>query len=291
MGKSKLTVGVVGVGVVGGALAKYLEAMGHEVLKDDPDKGFHNAFTDEAQQHVDAIFLCVPVPTIAEGNDSGRQDTTILKAALKKYVTRKTTPFFIRSSVLPKTCDHLRKYLKLQIWALPEFLTERSAEECFRRQGIICGSPMDNREAFEEHQALLREVFADKREQLFFMTNREAELAKYAHNCMGAVKVNFFNLIAKYAETISADYEAVRQAVLMTGYINAEHTLVPGPDGKHGFGGTCFPKDLRAFVRELQRLGLQSGSCELTFYENFCYRIDWDKQMPVPQVHFPKEKK
>jgi UDP-glucose 6-dehydrogenase len=271
-----MRLGVAGAGVVGGTLISYLESVGHTVIVDDPPKEMHGDLST-----CEAIFICVPVPTAPKGV----QDVTYIKAVLKKY-PRFTGPIYIRSSVLPKTCDHLRKFFKKAIYAMPEFLTARKASESFREQAILCGVE-DDPQSMSAQEDRLKKMFPDK--EIILVSNREAELAKYAHNVMGAIKVNFFNLIAKYCEKIGARYENVREGFLLSGYINAEHTAVPGPDGKYGFGGTCFPKDTAAFIQELKRLGLQYASVEAAFHENGIYRAMWGVDLPQPRIEYPKE--
>lgn len=277
-----MKIGVVGVGVVGGALASYLKARDHEVVLDDPPRGIEGDCSE-----VEALFVCVPVETIAD--DKGRiiQDTSILKQVLKKYapaLQKNHAPVFIRSTVLPKTCDSLAKHLKIRVYSCPEFLTEREADATFAEQDVIVGT---GEKVNADMHRLLDAIFPDK--QLVLVTNREAELAKYAHNAMGAMKVNFFNLVRKYAARIGANYDNVLAGVLLSGYINKDHTQVPGPDGKYGFGGKCFPKDTLALVGELKRMGLQSGSLELVVHENFLYRSNFMGDFKVPLIKYLDE--
>ena len=277
-----MKLGVVGAGVVGGALASYLAKHGHVVVVDDPPRGLGGDCTG-----VEALFLCVPVETTVDKKGRQIQDFTILKAVLKKYaydMRARNVPIFVRSTVLPKTCDNLGKFLKLRIFAMPEFLVERSADDTFAEQNIICGCE-DDPTQMSVMEDLLAGIFPDKEVKL--MRNREAELAKYAHNVAGAMKVNFFNVISRYAQAIRADYANVREGVLMSGYINAEHTMVPGPDGKFGFGGKCFPKDTLALLGELKRLGLQSGSIECLVFENLAFRTDRMRDFKTPRIEFP----
>ena len=79
------------------------------------------------------------------------------------------------------------------------------------------------------------------------MSSVEAELAKYAHNVFGALKVTYFNGIYELTKELKCDYDNVKQGVLLSGYINDTHTHIPGHDGKFGYGGKCFPKDISAF--------------------------------------------
>lgn len=277
-----MKLGIVGVGVVGGALASYLTKHGHEVVLDDPPRGITGDCSD-----VEALFLCVPVETIVDKHGRQIQDFGILKAVLKKYayaMRSRNVPIFLRSTVIPKTCDNLAKFFKLRLYAMPEFLVERSADESFAEQNIICGCE-DDPGCMSAMEDLLTKIFPDKEVKL--MANRDAELAKYAHNVAGALKVNFFNIISRYAEKIRANYANVREGVLMSGFINAEHTQVPGPDGKFGFGGKCFPKDTLALIGELKRLGLQSGSLECVVFENLVFRTLRELDARGPEIKFP----
>lgn len=88
------------------------------------------------------------------------------------------------------------------------------------------------------------------------MTSEEAEMAKYAHNVFGALKVTYFNCIRDLCERSGLDYRKVLDGVLASGYVNKEHTASPGPDGKFGYGGKCFPKDVRAMAAKYKGTSL-----------------------------------
>lgn len=117
----------------------------------------------------------------------------------------------------------------------------------------------------------LRSVFQDK--LIHFMKNEEVELAKYAHNVFLSVKVNFWNIIRYTCVDMGLDYRTVaRAANLVTGFVGNEHTKVPGPDGKCGFGGKCFPKDSEAFNAWLSSLAIPNRSIEEMIRENHVFR-------------------
>src|SRR6266540_11503 len=215
---AKLRVGVAGSGIVGGALIKWFENhTDHDIFIYDPPKGYNTDL-----KLCDAAFICVPVPT----NFDGSQNHFYLENALNVTNGKNV---FIRSTVLPGTND------RYGTWSCPEFLTERQAYDDTCKMGILTGC---------SDAELLAKIFPQK--SIYMMSNKEAELAKYAHNAFGAMKVNFFNIIYDICTKLDADYKSVLDGVLMSGYINETHTQVPGPDGKFGFGGTCFPKDLKA---------------------------------------------
>lgn len=273
-----MKIGIIGAGIVGGALANYFQKFDYEVVIDDPPRGINGDC-----KGCDAIFVCVPVDTVFKDNRI-QQDLTVIKSVLNKYRAEVRTPFFIRSTVLPKTTDHLRKLTKLRLYAMPEFLTEREADETFANQDIICGADIGDVRAMSSLEELLDKVFPNKTIALY--SNREVELAKYSHNVMGALKVNFFNLVHKYAQRIHADYDNVLKGVLMSGYINKTHTMVPGPDGKKGFAGKCFPKDTLAFIGEAKRIGLQVGSLECMMFENMMSRVHPEEDFPEPNIAY-----
>lgn len=217
----RLTVGVIGCGVVGKVLVNWFsENTSHFVKVYDPPIGKKDPMTD-----CEFIFISVPVPT---RNDYS-QDTSILEDCLE--LCPKKSVKFIRSTVLPGTSDRLRCI------SMPEFLTERTAQEDFNKSAIIVG--------FEFPKPFMKQLFPGK--QITYMKNKEAEMVKYTHNGFGALKVNYFNHIYKLCKEHNLDYNTVKQSAMLTGFITPTHTMVPGPDGLFGYGGKCLPKDLDAF--------------------------------------------
>jgi UDPglucose 6-dehydrogenase len=132
----------------------------------------------------------------------------------------------------------------------PEFLKEGSAVEDFMRPDrIIVGT--DNPRTTE----LLRVLYAPfnrSHDRLMAMDIRSAELTKYAANAMLAVKISFMNELANLAERLGADIERVRIGIGSDPRIGY-HFIYPGC----GYGGSCFPKDVRALVRTAEQVGYQ----------------------------------
>lgn len=218
-------IAVVGCGVIGGALIKWIkENTHHNILQIDPPKGLNDDITQ-----ADIIFVSIHIPT----EDDGSQDLTTLEGILKNCPD---VPIFIRTTLLPGTCNKLSKKLNKDVNFMPEFLTERTAVEDFYRQPMV----------FSNHEDMLKEIFVGK--EYVVMNSLEAEVTKYAHNVFGALKVTYFNGINELCNNLHINYQKVREGVLLSGYINAPHTSVPGPDGKYGYGGKCFPKDVNAFI-------------------------------------------
>lgn len=223
-------VGIVGCGFVGGALKKWLEEHNPSVkiFISDPYKGYNDDLSS-----VDVVFISIHIPTELDGT----QDLSVLESIIESLPRK---PIFIRTTILPGTSDYLSKKYSKNIYFLPEFLTERTAYNDF------CSQPM----IFTAEEELLRIIFIDKK--YITMSSLEAEITKYAHNVFGALKVTYFNGIYKLCEKMEANYRKIQQGILLSGYINAPHTSVPGPDGKYGYGGKCFPKDVNALTKMTQ---------------------------------------
>lgn len=232
-----MRVGIIGCGVVGGTLAKWFnKKTAHDIRRVDPALGFNDPLDG-----CEAIFVSVPVPAAARGQDTANLESAV--ALAKSY----TENVFIRSTVLPGTNDRLGTI------AMPEFLTERRALEDFEELPILLG-PLKTDLAIEK-------IFPNKK--IYFMPNVDAELSKFTHNCFGAFKVTYFNIIEELSRKLGADYQNVLIGSGLTGFIERTHTMVPGPDGLRGYGGKCFPENVDAMRRFLQdgrlsMLGAQS---------------------------------
>jgi UDPglucose 6-dehydrogenase len=149
------------------------------------------------------------------------------------------------SEVISKALSERKKKIPFSVVSNPEFLKEGGAVEDFMRPDrIIVGS--------EDPRAtrLLRELYAPfqrNHERLMVMGVRSAELAKYAANAMLATRISFMNELANLAEAMGADIEEVRRAIGADPRIGT-HFLYAGA----GFGGSCFPKDVKALRRSAE---------------------------------------
>ncbi len=224
-----MRIGLIGCGTVGGTLRRWLaNNTSHELVCWDPGKNLTDDLTG-----VDAIFISVPVPPAEAGQDL----TTLIQAV--NMAKRFTEVVFIRSTVLPGTSDALKCI------SCPEFLTARRADQDMFDLPILVG---------EIDRDFVAHIFTGK--IIYSMLNIECELSKFAHNCFGAMKVTYFNIISDIAGRIGADYNNVLTGAGLTGFIEKEHTQVPGPDGRYGYGGTCFPQNIEAFKQFLSFIGL-----------------------------------
>lgn len=221
-----IKVGIIGCGVIGGVMKDWIQSHNKDCILSisDPAKNYNDDLSS-----VDVAFVSIHIPT----QEDGTQDLVVLKNIIKSLPN---IPIFIRTTLLPGTCDFLSKKFGKEIYFMPEFLTERTAYDDF------CVQPM----IFTGHIELLKSIFRNK--TFIQMSNIEAEITKYSHNVFGAVKVTYFNCIYELSKKLGCDYEKIRKGILLSGYIGKTHTMVPGPDGLLGYGGKCFPKDISAFA-------------------------------------------
>ena len=243
----RVKIAIMGMGVVGSALAMYLEMnQDTDLIEYDPPRGMTPELKD-----AEIVFIAVPIGT----KDDRTQDLTHVESCLELLQAKGmfNVPIFIRSTILPGTTDSLAQKYMLRVCHMPEFLTERFAYEDVSNQPIICGGNL-----LVEQAKLLFHIFNQK--PITFMSNCEAELSKYVHNGFGAMKVNYFNQIYILCLKLGIHYDRVVLGALSSGHINKQHTQVPGPDGQFGYGGKCFPKDLKALIGIMDRNNIAATS-------------------------------
>lgn len=232
-----MRISIIGAGgMVGGALMRWLKKnTPHEIIAidSDPDKGMH-----DSADGADAYFICIPVHT----EPNRKQNYHELQHVVRHI--KNPAPIFIKSTVLPGTCDHLNAIRDVGfVYAMPEFLSEKTCDEDFDKHPILVGIPPVD----ESHiLSVVQDIFPGK--VIEPVSNREAELAKYAHNAFAAVKVNFFNWVRELSDSMHCSYGNVLDGMMISGFYTRQHTKVPGPDGSRGYGGKCLPKDLKAFI-------------------------------------------
>jgi UDPglucose 6-dehydrogenase len=171
--------------------------------------------------------------------------------AYKVVATKSTVPVGTADKVRNAVAEELsRREAKIDFSVVsnPEFLKEGAAVEDFMRPDRVIVGADDERAI-----AMLRQLYAPfqrNHDRIIMMSVRSAELTKYAANSMLATRISFMNEIANLAEALGADVEDVRRGIGSDPRIGYQF-LYPGA----GFGGSCFPKDVKA----LQRSALEAG--------------------------------
>ncbi len=264
-------IGVIGRGFVGSAVEFGFSAQcgcSAIVKSYDIDEKRKKDSLEDTVNNSDFIFVSVPTPS----NKSGI-DLSFLKSALRSIqdVSNKSDNIvLIRSTIVPGTTKKLNAQFKnLNIVFNPEFLTERSAKFDFINQSrfIIGGEEKHTKKVAE----LYKWRFGDTVQ--IIQTNFEtAELIKYMNNCFFATKVSFLNEMKLLSDKIGADWDTSIQGFVSDGRIGHSHIQVPGPDGKLGFGGNCFPKDVKAIMEFSNKLGVKLSTIEGAWQTNINVR-------------------
>jgi nucleotide sugar dehydrogenase len=272
-------IGVVGKGFVGSAVAHgFSPAVGYNanvlVYDKDPLKSVDSL--DDVVNKSDFIFVSVPTPS----NKDGSISLDILYACISEIedALKDNSPIvLVRSTVVPGTCEDIQnKFPKLRIVFNPEFLTERSATFDFLSQTryILGGKDKDTSEVANLYKDRFGESIA------IIETNfQTAELIKYVCNIYFATKVSFLNEMKLISDSIDADWEKVIEGFIRDGRVGSSHTNVPGHDGKLGFGGSCFPKDIQALINFAEKNNLDLNVVKGAWKTNLEVRPekDWEK--------------
>lgn len=232
-------IAVFGCGFVGGTVADFLSAGGVEVIRVDP-KLYPDTDPNQAILDSDGIVIAVPTP---EGED-GNCDDSIVKEVLDLVDHR--TKVLLKSSV---TYNLLQDYDTNVVYN-PEFLREKYALEDFMNQKLhIFGYHSHNDDDARWWASLFSKLHSHPIETVF--TNRKtASMIKYIHNSWLATKVAFFHeLYDKLPEGI--DYKDLINTLAMFPNIGPSHMQAPNSEGKLGYSGACFPKDINALTNVL----------------------------------------
>ena len=279
--KLKQKIGVVGNGFVGGAVKfGFSPQVGCDaevkVYDKNPSKSTHTL--EETVNDSDFIYLSVPTPA----NKDGSINLDILEGALddiSEIHDGRDNAILIRSTVIPGTTWALQqKYPRLNILFNPEFLTERSANFDFINQSrfIVGNSGAQlNQGKSEEFVDLIKDRFGDC-VAVMETSYETAELIKYMSNCFFATKVSFMNEMYQIAEKIDANWDEAVSGFVADGRIGHTHLGVPGHDGKFGFGGSCFPKDIQAMIDFAEMFGLNPSVLKGAWEKNLEVRSEQD---------------
>lgn len=243
---TKKTVGIMGVGMVGGAVARIFE---NPVLY-DPHKKLGSL---KEVNHADIIFICVPTPYDEE---RGGFDLSIVEESIGNLNGNKI--IVVKSTVVPGTTEKLqKKHPHHKFLFNPEFLTELTADQDMRypdRQ--IVGFTKQSYTVAGELMHMLPMAPFER-----IMPASEAEMVKYFGNTWFATKVVFANQMYDVCKALGVDYETVKDAASADKRIGRSHLAVIHR-GYRGYGGKCLPKDTRALIQRARELGVPFGLLE-----------------------------
>ena len=279
--KLEQKIGIIGRGFVGSAVEfGFSPNTGCDaeirVYDKEPSKSLHSL--EETVNESDIIFLSVPTPS----NKDGSMNLDIVKQVLQDISDVNQNPhniILLRSTVTPGTTRKLQEQFdNIRIVFNPEFLTERSAKFDFINQSrfiLGCGDSDLEMYQTEEVADLFRDRFGESIS--IIQTNFEtAELIKYMNNCFFATKISFLNEMYQVAEKSGVDWEMALDGFVRDGRVGHSHMNIPGPDGKFGFGGSCFPKDVQAIINYGESLDLNMNTLKGVWNTNLEVRPDKD---------------
>lgn len=230
-----------------------------ELVKNNYERGHLNFSTDikTALEASDICFIAVGTPM---GEDGSADLQYVLSAAksIGKYMTHKM--YVVDKSTVPvgsskkvkaaiqKELDARKSNIEFEVISNPEFLKEGNAvADAMRPDRIVIGTDSDEAKKI---MAELYHGFVINTENIIFMDIESAEMTKYAANCMLATKISFINEISNICERIGADVNKVRKGIGSDSRIGYSF-IYPGC----GYGGSCFPKDVRALIKTAQDNG------------------------------------
>ena len=268
----KKKIGIIGNGFVGNSIAFGFSPT-HEIRIHDKDPK-RNLNTLQEVLECDFIFVAVPTPM----NVNGSINLDIVEQALEEISNQNKTDniIILKSTMIPGTMRILKdKYPYLNLVFNPEFLTERTAKLDFLTQAriVIGGDPGKTHKVkrlFEERFMHCYVIETD---------TTTAEMIKYMNNVFFASKVSIMNELKLMGDAVGANWEDALKGFAADGRIGDSHLNVPGPDGKLGFGGSCFPKDINAFTSMADKLGIDVPTIKGAWQTNLNVRPekDWEK--------------
>ena len=266
-------IGIVGQGFVGKALK---EGLKNTFNIETYDKFLSDRSTCDSLKQLSEsssiIFICLPTPMRPDGTcDLSIVYSTIME--LDSYNNNNIA--VIKSTVVPGTTAKLNlECQNIQVVFNPEFLTEANYIDDFKNQNrIIIGGP---RPASTKIKNIFRKAFP--KVSIIKTGSTTAEAVKYFTNCILAVKVSFANEFKQICDKIDIDYDKVVEYALYDERIGKTHLSTPGPDGKHGFGGSCFPKDINALISFANNLDIRPDVLTASWRKNLEVRPerDWE---------------
>ena len=265
------TIGIVGLGYVGTAVLRGMQRTfaveTYDKLKDSTCKDIR-----ELCEKTKIIFICVPTPM----RSNGSCDVGIVESVVREIDDASNGHIIvIKSTVPPTTTEALNEtYSNVSIVFSPEFLTEANyIDDFINSNRIIIGGP-------RKTATIVKNVFLKRfpKKKIIKTGSSYAEMVKYLTNTFLATKVSFANEMKQICDHMGIDYDKVVEYSRYDDRLGQTHWSVPGPDGKDGFGGSCFPKDINALICFCRDRGIDATMLESVWGKNLKVRPerDWE---------------
>lgn len=239
-----MKIGIIGRGVIGGAIGQGFNMLGHEVIYHDIKLGT----IIDIVLNTEIIYVCVPTPSNLDGDcDLSIVYKTISDLKFKKY----SGIIALKSTSVPGTTEFvIKKYNDRDICFVPEFMRERYALQDFISNhnllAIGCHTDRAWESVCKSHGWLPKNIVR--------MTPTEAEILKYYSNSFNALRVVFANVMFEICSKLNSDYSKILSTFILrktasSDYLNCNQNI-------RGYGGMCLPKDVKAMANLCKKLGL-----------------------------------
>jgi UDPglucose 6-dehydrogenase len=275
--RKRYKIGVVGAGYVGLTTAACFSELGHKVICYDKDEEkikklkegtvpiwepgldelikknigknlFFTSSPDEIYPESEVIFICVGTPQSQDGSPD-MSYVELCSIEISKYLDENNYKIIVEKSTVPvKTADWIKRTIslynpqaKFDIVSNPEFLREGSAiYDFFNPDRVVIGTES------ERAKEVMLDIYNDEEFKCpkVITDVKTAEVIKHASNSFLALKISYINMIADFCEKVGVDVEAVAEGMGLDKRIGRAF-LKAGV----GWGGSCFPKDIKAFIK------------------------------------------
>lgn len=237
-----------------------------ELMIKNYNEGRLNYTTDyaSAYKEADIIFIGVGTPEQSDGNVNLEFVTTVAKQIATTItkdslvVIKSTVPVGTNDEIEELIKNNLVNNVKIEVASNPEFLAQGTAvRDCMQANRIVIGTKS------KEAETILRKLYEPFERPIVSVDRRSAELIKYASNSFLALKISYINEIANLCEVVGANIENVALGMSYDPRIGKDF-LKAGV----GFGGSCFPKDLKALKHSAESNGLTIKTIEAALEVN-----------------------
>lgn len=271
-----MNIGIIGQGFVGNAIYQKFKNY-YNVLTYDLQANLCNSTLEEINENCNIIFVCLPTPMNKKDGSCyvGIIEEVLTELELMASFTQQEKIIIVKSTIPPGTTKKWNtQHTFLNIVFSPEFLTEANAVKDFENQKrIILGGE-------KKSTTRLKPIFtkAFPKSSIIKTDSTYAEMVKYVTNSFLATKVSFANEMYQICNGLEIDYDKVIEYSCYDDRLGKSHWAVPGPDGDLGYGGHCFPKDVKALINLSLKLKINPEILVATDSKNNDIRSkrDWE---------------
>jgi len=250
-----MKIGIIGIGIIGGACKYGFEKLGHTVICHDII--LKTSIEDLLECTV--VYVCVPTPSTEDGGC----DTSIVKEVIRDLHNLGYAGIIaIKSTVKPTTTETLIKETGMDICFVPEFLRERCSIADFTENHDLLAIGTESQTVYE----VIKRCHGNYPKNYAHLKPTEAELLKYYSNVINALKVVFANEMYEICKAVDADYTKIKENFIKRG--TTKDLYLDVNDNFRGYAGMCLPKDTKALDSFVKELGLDLKLFETMESEN-----------------------